>query len=160
MKIRWKVVITIALAMLWFSATQHFSNSRPQEAYTPSSNQEAYFPGDNQNMRVWYSDYNDSYFSGKLPKDVILDFSQTDPRFVATTDRIKKNRYHIAFNEDYVKTSVVGHLTLLHEMCHIPTYDEYDEVNGYHGRKWRACMTSLDLQGAFRRELIDSYQGE
>lgn len=107
-----------------------------------------------EGLNVWYDEYNETYFATRLPHDVVIDYSETGP-FMATTMKMSDGRFHIAFNEKYVASPRVAHIILLHEMCHVKTWEE----NG-HGRLWRSCMLSLDASGAFRAELIDGYREE
>jgi hypothetical protein len=152
MKTRTKILITIILAFLTFQIFQYFQSS-------PGEPSKASFDDLTEYLVGRYEIYNSEYFKDKLPKDTVIDFSETRDAFVALTTKLPDGRYHIAFNRKYVRTPDFGDLILLHESCHIPTYDYYDRVDGFHGKEWRACMTELDLQGAFRYELIESFRG-
>jgi len=150
MKTKTKILITIVLAFLASWALQYFQSS-PEE---PSK---ATFDDLSEYLIDRYEIYNQAYFKNQLPKDTVIDFSETRDLYIALTSKLPDGRFHIALNKKYVRTPVFGDLILLHESCHIPTYDYYDAVDGYHGKEWRACMTNLDLQGAFRFELIESF---
>jgi SprT-like family len=108
-----------------------------------------------EGLNVWYDEYNDLYFAKKLPSDVVIDYSETGP-FMATTAQMPDGRFHIALNEKYTSAPRVAHLIIQHEQCHIKTWGE--QKNSEHGKLWRACMLTLDAEGAFRAELIDGYR--
>lgn len=109
-----------------------------------------------------YREFNEQYFSEKLPKNVLIDFSEHGP-YLATTEKMIDGRFRIAFNSDYVTAQRVAREVMLHEQCHIKTWvdteDEEDFKTGRHNRRWIACMLTVDMQGGFRRELIDYYEG-
>ncbi len=154
MKLRWKIVITIGLALLavWFQ-----DQLEKREPHATS--------GRCEGLSAWYAEYNTGYFQEKLPRDVIIDYGEYNPEFMATTSQLKDGRFHIAFNEDLTKAPRVAHLVLLHEMCHVKTFGEddvetRDTLGGSHGPLWRRCMLILDADSAFRRELIDAYERE
>jgi len=109
-----------------------------------------------------YPLFNDAYFENKLPQDVEIDLLEHDPNSMATTDCTSSNKNcKIHFNYKYVVAPRNAELTMLHEMCHIPTFDEHvPGASGQvalHGPHWRICMLKLDIQGAFRYILIDGY---
>ena len=164
-----KIYITIILAL----AVSFFSyNRQPVEdclespasipdryAYTPNLHGKdttlAY-------LQERYDIFNDAYFDNKLPRDVKIDFSETDTNFMGSTSCTKSNvNCTIRFNRKYNLGPRYADLTLLHEMCHIPTFDE--RVQGatgqaaLHGPEWRFCMLKLDITGANRYILIDGY---
>jgi predicted SprT family Zn-dependent metalloprotease len=112
-----------------------------------------------EGLHAWYSEYNKEYFSDRLPHNVVIDYSQGG-EYMATTVRMEDGRFHIAFNEKYTAAERVAHMILLHEMCHVKTWDALDQSHDGHGREWRACMLVLDSEGAFRAQLIDGYNGD
>ena len=152
MKTRTKILITIILAFLASWAIQRFQSS-------PGEPSEATLDDLTEYLTDQYKVFNSEYFKNELPKDTVIDFSETRDIFVALTTKLPDGRYHIAFNKKYVRDPGFGDLILLHESCHIPTYDHYDVIDGYHGKEWRTCMTELELQGAFRHELIEKFRG-
>jgi predicted SprT family Zn-dependent metalloprotease len=103
-----------------------------------------------------YAEYNEIYFGGKLPADTVIDHSESVQ--MASTMKMSDGRFHIAFNDKYTLADRVARLVLLHEQCHIKTWTEQDIAE--HGPRWRTCMLALDLQGVFRREWIDDYNGQ
>lgn len=153
MKLRWKIVITIALAMLavWL-----------QDQWDKHCHASV---GRCEGLNAWYDEYNANYFENELPKNVVIDYGEYNPDFMATTSKMSDGRFHIAFNEEFTKAPRVAHIVLYHEMCHVKTFDEDDletkySLGGSHGPRWRTCMLILDAEGAFRHELIDAYKGE
>jgi hypothetical protein len=105
-----------------------------------------------KSLKRSYAEYNAEYFENKLPKDTIIEYNLDDSNFVALTSKFSDGRFHIGFNPAYTGADRFADLVMLHEMCHV------DNWGDNHGRKWRACMIELDLRGAFREELIDSYE--
>lgn len=151
MRLRWKIVITIALAALavWFNDVVIHTPPPPELHARAVEKCEA--------LPVWYAQYNEEYFHNRLPKDTVVDYGETGSGNIAMTVRMYDGRFHIGFNEDYASAPRVAHLFLLHEMCHVKTYDEKDQSNEGHGKMWRACMLELDMEGANRALLIDAY---
>lgn len=140
---RWQILLTIILTILW-ALIWDLPNFRGEEAKAN--------PVSRDYLEKSYALYNAEYFGNKLPKDTVIDQDQTDPNFMAITTKPFDGKFHIGFNSSYVSAERTGDLTLLHEMCHVKTWGDD------HGGKWRACMISLDLHGAFREELIYSFQ--
>jgi hypothetical protein len=106
-------------------------------------------------LRAEYDANNDEYFGGKLPKDVIIDWSEYNPDFEAATSyNSNQQKFMIKFNEKYVTSAHYTRLLLLHELCHVETW-ERDKSESGHGSPWRACMARIDMDGAFRHILIE-----
>ena len=142
---RWRILLTIILAILWCLIWDILPgvSLRSEPSKTGDVNREY--------LEKVYTEYNAEYFGNKLPKDVVIDYNLHDPEFVALT-RKPFGPFHISFNPAYAGADRTADLTMLHEMCHIKTWGDD------HGSKWRACMIELELGGAFRVELIDSYK--
>lgn len=140
---KWRILLTIILAVLWSLIWDlpHFHSERAKAAVVSR-----------EYLERSYALYNAEYFGSKLPADAVIDQDQTDPDFMAATTKPFDGKFHIGFNSFYVSSERTGDLTLLHEMCHVKTWGDQ------HGSKWRACMINLDLHGAFREELIYSFQ--
>jgi predicted SprT family Zn-dependent metalloprotease len=107
-------------------------------------------------LNKFYETANNAYFGDRLPKDTLIDWTETGEA-MARTD-CSGGKCRISFNEKYIASERYIHITEYHEMCHIETWDEQDYETEYHGPRWRACMLRLDIAGAFRREIIDYYQ--
>jgi hypothetical protein len=111
-----------------------------------------------------YAVYNDAYFQNKLPKVITIDLLEPNNEFMASTMcDVAGTVCTIHFNMKYVSADRVAKLTLKHEMCHVKTWmKDMDSlgVQNDHGRVWRACMLQLDMQGAFRQDIIDGYAEE
>jgi hypothetical protein len=161
MKTRTKILITILLALLYFALIQHFNDNGPIRVELPLVPAQKSIGGP-YDLKAIYSEFNEQYFYNRLPKDVLIDFSETE-NYMATTIMMSDERFHIRFNPKYVNAERVVRETMLHEQCHIKTFkwelSLEDIRTKQHGREWRACMLQLDTQGAFRRELIDYYEG-
>ena len=106
--------------------------------------------------------YNHAYFHDELS---IPGINFDEERNMASTYCIDGGLVcRIEFNPAYNQAPRYANLTLLHEMCHIKTWN--DDQDGLvlgpdaltrHGKHWRACMLDLDKQGAWRNILIDFY---
>ena len=125
-----------------------------------------YLNGDNTTL-AWlqkiYPILNESYFDNKLPKDVKIDMLETEPNYMAsTTCEDDGTGCTIHFNYKYVISPRHAELVMLHEGCHIATYNEHvwgaDGQEVMHGPRWRTCMLKVDIQGANRYILIDGYR--
>ena len=106
------------------------------------------------NLNDFYQTANNAYFGDRLPKDTILDWTETRSLYMATTTKVGSG-FHVAFNPAYIASTRYIHLTEYHEMCHIESWIERPDE---HGPKWRTCMLRLETAGAFRREIIDGYK--
>lgn len=106
-------------------------------------------------LQATYDSFNEEYFNNSLPKNAVVDYGEYDDDFMATTQVISGNRFHIALNESYTGGARNARLTLLHEQCHIKTWGQDRDQ---HGKLWRSCMLQLDMAGAFREQLIDGYR--
>lgn len=145
MKTRWKILITIALACLWF----WFAQTREHAATNPTLTI--------SELHLWFNAFDDEYFNGRLPKDTVIDYTEFDDRWMATTDYWESDqKFHIRLNKKWTAASRVSLETLLHESCHIETWHE----DALHGSRWRNCMLRLDRVGAFRELIIDDYTEE
>ena len=106
-------------------------------------------------LQTTYDAFNEEYFANSLPKNTVVDYDEYDDDFMATTQVISGKRFHIALNENYTGGARNARLVLLHEQCHIKTWGQDRDQ---HGKLWRSCMLQLDMQGAFREQLIDGYR--
>ena len=133
MKTRWKILITILAATLYWVVITY--GQEPQ-----------------LKLKVWYDGYNETYFLGQLPKDTIIEYG--DPNFgneasdnMAITIK-EGSKFRIILDRKANYTPVVARETILHESCHIEAWDARDSVDG-HGMAWHRCMDRLYSQGAF-----------
>jgi len=147
MKTRTKILITVGLAIAYFWLTQKFAPTPAQPALSAKQ------------LQSWYSAYNETYFDNSLPKNVVIDYDQHDDQYMATTMKWQNGTFHINFNRNYTGGERVALYTLLHESCHIKTWDSYNVFDGEHNKSWQDCMLRLDSHGAFRKILIDNYEG-
>jgi len=144
MKICWRVLITIGLAVLCSRWVQLCGAPIPTTGALSVSQ-----------LRQAYEEFNEEYFANSLPKDTVVDYGEYDFNDMASTQRLPDRRFHIALNESYTGGARVARLMILHEDCHIKTWLQEPAK---HGKLWRSCMLQLDLQGAFREQLIDGYR--
>ena len=143
-----KVLLTILLEASLAALCLVIFNSPYKQA---DSKSKVDFP---KHLNWWNEGYNSGYFDDKLPKHIVIDWSEYNDDNMATTTVLPDGRFHIALNEKYCLATRVAHITLLHEDCHILTFSEVNEGKE-HGPRWRTCMINLSRQRAFENELID-----
>lgn len=146
MKTRTKILITIVLAVIYWALTQALLNP-PQHAFSTTVSLTA------AQLKKLYDLDNNRFFDSKLPKNVVIDYNEMNPLYMATTNIMGDGLFHISLNPDYAKAERVEEYLLLHEACHIKTWSDT-----LHGPKWRTCMLGLDAQGALREIFVDNYQ--
>lgn len=156
---REKVLITILLAVI---ASWLFGCCRYQEHFVeaPSITSGDGLPDAAYFQRA-YEIYNDAYFQNRLPKVIHIDVLEPNDKFMASTMCDERGLVcDMHFNLKYVAAHRVADITLKHEMCHIDKWMRDMDSLGVqvdHGKNWRSCMLQLDMQGAFRQDLIDGY---
>lgn len=153
MRIRDKVLLAVALAVLTVWLFGCGQENIPAPAADSSHDVSVGF------LQHLYSVYNDGYFQNKLTKAPVIDMLETNPNFMAST-MCQDGSCVIHFNKHFTAAHRVARFTMLHEMCHVKTWDTEVDVFGgqvLHGKSWRACMISLDTRGAFREIIIDNY---
>lgn len=142
MKTRTKIILTIVAAVAYWAIIQAFLDSSRHASSVGLTVNE---------LQVQYASNNDQFFQGKLPK-VAIDFLETNPNYLAAT-RKESGGFRISFNPVLAKSARLDDYLLLHEACHIATWED-----SAHGVEWRACMLKLDMQDAFREIFIYSFQ--
>jgi predicted SprT family Zn-dependent metalloprotease len=156
MKLRTKIVLTILLAFLVWALVDFFApDTDVAEFHDSYASVGAAKKPTAESLAVDYRAYNEEYFGNKLPKDTVIGFDERNPEFLASTTHSSPS--FIEFNPAYDLGFRHTRLVLLHEMCHVRVGQTWDD-NGGHGIRWRVCMLSVDMQGAFRTLLIDGYQ--
>lgn len=98
-------------------------------------------------LNTLYADYNKVYFSGKLPQQTISEFGVLDESLLGKVSKEDGGRFRITLNLELREIPKLAHMTLLHEQCHIATWDE--QPMNMHGKRWFSCMHHLVAQGAF-----------
>lgn len=106
-----------------------------------------------ENPKAWYDGFNETYFENRLPANTVVDYSNHDSSVLAVTTQ-DGDHFRIAFNRDYAASAPVVHVFLLHEMCHVDTFDEEAE----HGPRWIACMRGLEAKGAIDDNMVKVYE--
>jgi hypothetical protein len=151
-----KVILTIIAAVLFWFIEDHL-NTGPIPALVKT-------PATVEKMRTLYDADNYEYFGNTLPKNTIIDWNQYRRDMMASTDRLPNGQFIIQLNPYYATSDRWQRYLILHESCHIETWDEarpdnqiFSNESLFHARKWRACMLKLDAVGAFREILIDGY---
>ena len=110
----------------------------------------------NERLQQDYADYNQAFFDNTLPKNVVVTWSDIpkskDGRFVMgnTHEEIIGGTFSIQIDTKSNIAWATADTTLLHEMCHVKTYDRTVELDqDMHGPLFKACIVNLELQGAF-----------
>jgi len=157
-----KIALTVVLAILfWFLSglfiPKEVSYARPDLLNGSGHTDLAY-------IKKSFAQYDETHFQGRLKERVVsIDLNEIYPDFMGSThcDEEGKN-CEMHFNLELVLAPRSADLVLLHEMCHVKTWnhDIYPEGGMIeHGPSWRACMLQVDQAGEFRRILIDGYNG-
>jgi SprT-like family len=182
MKLRWKIVITILLAVLavWLQGvldkrTEHFENmpggksggseNHPhggggtgEEKAGPQAQLGPKDVPTVSDLLGFFEEYNEAFFNKKLPENTIVDWDEHGEVMART--KLVGGQYHIALNQKYSAANRFARLMVLHEMCHIKNFDEEDPKTENHGPRWRTCMLKIEIQGGNRAILIDGYTGQ
>ena len=116
----------------------------------------AQYTHDNGRLQQDYADYNQAFFNNTLPKNVPVTWSDIprtkDGRYVMgnTHEDVVSGTFLIRIDTKSNITMVTADTTLLHEMCHVKTYDRVVELGqDFHGPLFKACLVNLQMQGAF-----------
>ncbi|MGB8834154.1 MAG: SprT-like domain-containing protein [Candidatus Sulfotelmatobacter sp.] len=116
----------------------------------------AQYTHDNGCLQQDYADYNRAFFNDTLPKNVPVTWSDIprtkDGRYVMgnTHEDIVSGTFSIQIDTKSNIAWATANTTLLHEMCHVKTYDRTVELDqDMHGPLFKACIVNLELQGAF-----------
>lgn len=146
MTLRWKILITIGLAILYslFLQFMYGQTEKSRSAYQ------------NDWLKTWYGSYNETYFQSELPKDVGITWANLA---VVQFDGSLEFRTiaETVFGDGYIRIRIdrttniarsTARLSILHEMCHV---ENHVENHGFveHGPEWQACMMRLAKAGAF-----------
>lgn len=94
-------------------------------------------------LKAFYDTYNASYFGSKLPSNTVVEYGNANGNMAITMK--DGGHFRIIINKTFNPVPRAAHETLLHEMCHVSTWQmELDD----HGPKFQRCMTKLALEGA------------
>lgn len=97
------------------------------------------------NLKAWYDGYNEDFFLNHLPKASVR-YHETDDTTMGYTFN-DEDGFNIVISPALNPTPGETKLTLLHEMCHVATYHDWDL--DAHGPRWKDCMHRLANEGAF-----------
>jgi hypothetical protein len=95
-----------------------------------------------------YESDNDSYFDGKLPKNVIV-YSDGAEGNMGLTNRCNDRAFCIHINPELNPATPSEELTMFHEECHIEVETSFGPQFDAHGALWQRCMHRLANQGVF-----------
>ena len=93
-----------------------------------------------------YEADNDSFFDGKLPKNLIVYIGPAGDNMAVSHNVADSARAWIEVNPKYNNTPRTEELTILHESCHIYVAGRESKE---HGEMWESCMHRLADQNAF-----------
>lgn len=139
------------LFVLFLAATIIFFGGRISAAPKPAV--DAHF------LQAIYADYNETYFGNDLPKDTKIlyasdpdgadDIGDTICSMDPTSMKVLTCTIYVAPYANIAQPVAIE--TMIHEMCHIQTYqfkgsDEYDP----HGKEWTSCMLRIAETGGFK----------
>jgi hypothetical protein len=150
LRLRNKILLTIVLAVGYWLLIQHTKpriagNDNPCSAVPIMTQTE---------LQAWYKSYNNLYFNNHLPRNINIEWvdlhsklrmGETQCTQTLKLDGPSELSCVIRLDPVYNLAFPVAKATLLHEMCHVKTYDEFDD----HGRRWQACMQELWMDKAF-----------
>lgn len=154
-----KIAFTIALAILIWALFGCARSIHVDESVGSADTDAAF-------LQREYASYNDQLFGNHLTKTPKIDTDLHSDSMADTTCVNDGTNCTLSFNLHYVAAPRIADIVLLHEMCHIKLWSKHMPPPGespnsgsefYHDRSWRACMLSLDLNGAFRNINIDYY---
>lgn len=91
-----------------------------------------------------YREFNKKYFGNRLPKDMVVEFSQAR-KWLGVTHYKRGRPLYIQINWKFRFSLSSCMLTLLHEMVHVEL-----PYNVNHGKKFHARMLKLARQGALK----------
>jgi hypothetical protein len=95
-------------------------------------------------LKAFYDTYNANYFGGKLPSNTVVEYGEANGAMAITMK--DGGHFRIIINKTFNPVPRAAHLTLLHEQCHIASWQqELDD----HGPRFQHCMRTLALEGAF-----------
>lgn len=117
----------------------------------------------NTRIQQDYAYYNESFFNNTLPKNTSVVWADIAKEEIDTpagkihvfimggTHKDQTTgAFTIKIDTKTNVTQVTSNTTLLHEMCHVKTWDRAVELGqDIHGPVFRACIVDLELQGAF-----------
>ena len=127
MRTRTKILICLALAVLWFRGCQVRAVERCV-------------------LEKDYEVFNQDYFLGQLPPANVEWANLTDQHDMGMTWVDQAGARQIRVDKSTNPVLKQAEMTLLHEMCHVKT--DAKELDS-HGLKWQACMVDLADHGAF-----------
>lgn len=115
------------------------------------------FPAKSQSskeLKDWYNSFNTSFFDSKLPRNVFINRRVSNDNLAITHN--VGDTFVITFSTSFQLGDIYSQAVLLHEMCHVATWDEVRKGQE-HGPQWRVCMFKLKYAGAFDYLLIEAY---
>jgi len=102
-------------------------------------------PFPEEDWAKWYAGYNEQYFLNQLPANTEVHWADLTPLHNMGYTIKHENRYEILIDRDTHPTGKQARQTLLHEQCHLATWDKSLED----GLEFQKCMVNLAVHGAF-----------
>jgi hypothetical protein len=97
------------------------------------------------NLDILYADTNKTYFGNRLPKHprIVQLGRKVDNVDLYALTVIEEHKGHMKVTIYFWPRTLMDlQSTMLHEQCHIVTWDELEE----HGLRWRTCMEERGLK--------------
>jgi len=136
MKLRWKIFLTVAAAIVY----SYMAFGKPTVPTTSM-------------LAEKYRQFNEDYFLGQLPKDTVVTYGNlTQLNDMGYTWKENSGKFHITVDQETNPVERQAEMTLLHEQCHIEV--EIHNLNpkqdfDAHGIEFQNCMVNLATHGAF-----------
>jgi len=94
----------------------------------------------------WYAGYNEQFFLNQLPANTAVHWADLTPLGDMGYTMKHENKYEILVDRELHPTGKQARATLLHEMCHLRTWDKSLED----GLEFQRCMVDIAAHGAFQ----------
>jgi SprT-like family len=122
-------------------------------AYVPLAKQTS-LPGIQGQLQEEYAADNAKYFGGQLPPAVIR-FAEIPPDdegnyFLGTSGRGLFGAFEIVLDPRFNVAGQTSHATMMHEECHLYSWEKTGEFDSGHGTEFQKCEQKLQDEGALK----------
>lgn len=149
MRLRWKILIVVFLAGLWFLVEQMVSDRLERRVVPGAAAEKTVQQMTQRDLDAWYDWYNESFFLNQLPKNTEIrwaDLTQNHDMGETFCD-LEHKTCRILLDRETNRVPRTAQWTLVHELCHIkvPSGRELE-----HGPLFQQCMIDVAVRGGFR----------
>ena len=102
-------------------------------------------PFPEEDWAKWYAGFNEEYFLNRLPANTEVHWADLTPLSDMGYTTKHGDRYEILVDRELHPTGKQARGTLLHEMCHLRTWDKSLDD----GLEFQRCMVDIAEHGAF-----------